>query len=217
MNYAEGGTLWDVLESSPHDGRILEHDLNWWTPQIISALNWCHGQGFAHRLVSLFIVAPTLNALSDVKPHNFVITSNAHLLLIDFGSAAPLLPPKADGTRFLPKRYCLLPCGTCDYISPEILKAHEEALVALEMDSDDEDQGPAKPSIMEDEEMGYGVETDWWSVGAMLYEMAFGVAPFFANDIRQTYLRIINHEVGCQFPAIDMRLICYSTTEEPHV
>lgn len=49
MDYAEGGTLWDVIESSPHDGRILETDLCWWMPQIVSAIDWCHSQGFAHR------------------------------------------------------------------------------------------------------------------------------------------------------------------------
>jgi serine/threonine protein kinase len=41
-------------------------------------------------------------------------------------------------------------------------------------------------------EGGYGVETDWWSTGAMIYEMVYGVAPFFARDIRSTYLKIVD-------------------------
>jgi hypothetical protein len=32
-------------------------------------------------------------------------------------------------------------------------------------------------------EGGYGVETDWWSTSAMIYEMVYGVAPCFACDI----------------------------------
>ncbi|KAJ6598203.1 kinase-like domain-containing protein [Mycena vulgaris] len=171
MQYGEGGTLWDVLESSPLNGRVTEEDMAWWTPQVISAVNWCHSQGFAHR---------------DIKPHNFVLTPDAHVLLIDFGSAAPL----ERGGR-LPKKYCLVPCGTCDYISPEILNAHEQALMALEMEEEE--------VVQADEPYGYGFETDWWSLGAMLYEMVYGVAPFFATDIGKTYLRIIEHERSLRF------------------
>ncbi|KAI0709685.1 kinase-like protein [Cerioporus squamosus] len=177
MDYIEGGTLWDVLESSPHDGKLLEADLRWWMPQVVSAIHWCHSQGFVHR---------------DIKPHNFVITGTAHIRLIDFGSAAPLLPAAPDGSQAVPSEHCLVPCGTCDYISPEILQAHEEALVALEMEDDEAWASKRKPA-------GYGRETDWWSMGAMLYEMAYGVAPFFSREIRHTYARIMDHHKSLKF------------------
>ncbi|KAI0295171.1 kinase-like domain-containing protein [Multifurca ochricompacta] len=176
MDYAEGGTLWDVLESNPLE-RICEVDLRWWLPQVISAVAWCHSQGFVHR---------------DVKPHNFVLTRTAHVQLVDFGSAAPLVP----GSRAVPPEYCRVPCGTCDYISPEILQAHEAALVAMEMpDNEDERQEENENAG----EGGYGVETDWWSTGAMIYEMAYGVAPFFARDIRSTYLKIVDFRKSLTF------------------
>lgn len=178
MDYAEGGTLWDVLESSPLNGRISESDILWWVPQAVHAIHWCHSQGFAHR---------------DIKPHNFVLTSNYRLLLIDFGSAAPLQPREADGSQLIPQQYCLVPCGTCDYISPEILQAHEDALVALELSDQSSITTPrAQHSIC-------GLETDWWSLGVMIYELAFGITPFFAKDIRTTYLRIMDHETSLRF------------------
>lgn len=134
----------------------------------------------------------------DVKPHNFVLKPDGHLLLIDFGSAAPLQPCLPDGSQRLPKKYCLVPCGTCDYISPEILNAHEQALVTLELNED----GHLSRELDEDD--AYGRETDWWSVGAMLYEMTYGVAPFFAEDIRKTYAKIIDPNVGYDTPAASM-------------
>ncbi|OAX42748.1 kinase-like protein [Rhizopogon vinicolor AM-OR11-026] len=177
MDYAEGGTLWDVLESSPYEGRVPEADILWWAPQAICAIDWCHSQGFVHR---------------DIKPQNFVLKANNHMLLIDFGSAAPLSPPELDGSQLVAKRYTLVPCGTCDYISPEVLQAHEDALLELELSDD-------CASSVSKETGSYGLEVDWWSLGAMLYELAYGVAPFFANDIRTTYLRILDHETSLRF------------------
>ncbi|KIP07072.1 hypothetical protein PHLGIDRAFT_90022, partial [Phlebiopsis gigantea 11061_1 CR5-6] len=199
MGYAEGGSLWDVLESSPHDGRVPESDMAWWMPQMVSAIHWCHSQGFVHRyVIRRTVSARGLNFLhSDIKPHNFVLTADARVMLIDFGTAAPLLPTSADGSQIVPKKHCLVPCGTCDYISPEILQCHEEALVALEMT----DNPDGLSAVSDHEPGGYGRETDWWSLGAMVYEMVYGVAPFFASDIRTTYLKIMDHSHSLRFSA----------------
>lgn len=65
-----------------------------------------------------------------------------------------------------------LPVGTCDYISPEILLS------------------------LQNNQLSYGVEVDWWSAGAVLYEMLQEVPPFY-SDLGEfdTYKKILFHKV----------------------
>ena len=53
--------------------------------------------------------------------------------------------------------------GTPDYIAPEVLS-----------------------------KKGYGVECDWWSLGAIMYEMVLGYPPFYSEDPMVTCSKIIN-------------------------
>ena len=61
--------------------------------------------------------------------------------------------------------------GSPDYISPEIIKNE-----------------------------GYGQEIDWWSVGAIFYEMLMGFPPFFSDNSQMTCMKIKNYEKYLSFP-----------------
>ncbi|EAN97147.1 serine/threonine protein kinase, putative [Trypanosoma cruzi] len=56
-------------------------------------------------------------------------------------------------------------CGTPNYIAPEVLACDKTGL-------------------------GYGLEADIWSLGVILYALAFGTPPFETKDITATYNRI---------------------------
>lgn len=122
------------------------------------------------------------NLRSDIKPHNCLLHANGVLWLTDFGSSAPLLP-----SFCLHKSACLLPCGTADYIAPEILAFAEQAF--LDAMSDDPDK-TIKPGE------GYSALCDWWSLGAVVYELVIGTAPFWAKRVEETYQRIMRYGVS---------------------
>jgi serine/threonine kinase 38 len=47
---------------------------------------------------------------------------------------------------------------------------------------------------------GYGLECDWWSVGAIMYEMMVGYPPFYSDDPMTTCRKIVNWRSTLRFP-----------------
>ena len=38
---------------------------------------------------------------------------------------------------------------------------------------------------------GYGKAVDWWALGVLIFEMASGIPPFYAEDHMETYEKIV--------------------------
>ncbi|EJT47327.1 cAMP-dependent protein kinase [Trichosporon asahii var. asahii CBS 2479] len=177
-DFAPCGSLWDRMCEMPPEpgldtGKMPENEVRWWARQMVSAIAWLHGMGYAHR---------------DIKPHNFLLLTDGRLWLTDFGSAAPAR------NGIVARKYCVLPAGTPDYVAPEVLKLAEDAMVEAAQSADESMDRTIRPSDLE-ELPGYSTDVDWWSLGATLYEMAVGRAPFWSPSIGGTYERIIRCDV----------------------
>ncbi|GAA5868380.1 hypothetical protein JCM3774_003273 [Rhodotorula dairenensis] len=201
LSHAPGGDLSTVLEhhvaTESTAGGLPEAWVKGWMAELVDALEWLHSNGWAHR---------------DVKPQNLVLDADGHLLLTDFGSAAPLLLPQT----CIARKHCRALIGTPDYIAPEIL-SHAEALYleVEDADSDDEEggggggdglgistKGTGRSPVPDsnDNLPAYSAAVDLWSSGIVMYELLYGVAPFYADKIPETYDRIVRWRENLRFP-----------------
>ncbi|GAA6004807.1 uncharacterized protein JCM10292_002522 [Rhodotorula paludigena] len=190
MAHAPRGDLWSILEEKT-TARDLSSGLpeDWvrpWMAELVDAVEWVHEKGWAHR---------------DIKPQNLLLDADGHLQLTDFGSAAPLQA----GTTLIARKHCRVLLGTPDYIAPEVLK-HAERIYQEEEDHEEELErstfgAEEARSQVEQEARAYGAEVDWWACGVVMYELLVGSAPFFAEDISETYERIVHWQDNLAFPS----------------
>jgi len=96
LEYCNGGELFDRIE--PESG-MPEHQAQYYFRQLISAMNYLHHRGVAHR---------------DVKPENLLLSEDDVLKLSDFGMATVFRHQGKE--RLLERR-----CGTTAYCAPEML------------------------------------------------------------------------------------------------
>lgn len=184
MEYLPGGDIMTLLMRED----ILSEDVaRFYIAESVLAIHSVHLHNYIHR---------------DIKPDNLILDRNGHLKLSDFGLCKPLdnkfssimlededfstqgslgdsegdptwLMPKEKLEQWKRNRRALAysTVGTLDYMAPEVLL-----------------------------KKGYGMECDWWSLGAIMYEMLVGYPPFCSEDPRITCRKIINWRTCLKFP-----------------
>ncbi|XAR61084.1 Non-specific serine/threonine protein kinase [Bertholletia excelsa] len=185
MEYLPGGDMMTLLMRKD---TLTEDEARFYVAETVLAIESIHRHNYIHR---------------DIKPDNLLLDRYGHLKLSDFGLCKPLDCSILQDKDFAvvdsyngnsqdaecpsaPKRtqkeqlqhwqknrrmLAYSTVGTPDYIAPEVLL-----------------------------KKGYGMECDWWSLGAILYEMLVGYPPFYSDDPMSTCRKIVNWRTHLKFP-----------------
>ena len=184
MEYLPGGDMMTLLMRKD---TLTEDEARFYLGETVLAIESIHKHNYIHR---------------DIKPDNLLLDRYGHLRLSDFGLCKPLdcsqleekdfsVGQNMNGStqneeRSAPKRtqqeqlqnwqknrrtLAYSTVGTPDYIAPEVLL-----------------------------KKGYGMECDWWSLGAIMYEMLVGYPPFYSDDPMTTCRKIVNWKSHLKFP-----------------
>ncbi|KAJ8749103.1 hypothetical protein K2173_013710 [Erythroxylum novogranatense] len=186
MEYLPGGDMMTLLMRKD---TLSEDEARFYVAETVLAIESIHKHNYIHR---------------DIKPDNLLLDRYGHLRLSDFGLCKPLdcstiqegdfsvttSNPngaiKNEDLSTAPKRtqqeqlqhwqknrrtLAYSTVGTPDYIAPEVLL-----------------------------KKGYGMECDWWSLGAIMYEMLVGYPPFYSDDPMTTCRKIVNWRTHLKFP-----------------
>ncbi|KAG5569592.1 hypothetical protein H5410_059358 [Solanum commersonii] len=180
MEYLPGGDMMTLLM---REETLTETVARFYIAQSVLAIESIHKHNYIHR---------------DIKPDNLLLDKNGHMRLSDFGLCKPLdcsnLSPinenevidgeqKGSANKWNSsleqlqhwqinrRKLAFSTVGTPDYIAPEVLL-----------------------------KKGYGVECDWWSLGAIMYEMLVGYPPFYSEDPITTCRKIVHWRNHIKFP-----------------
>ncbi|KAE7998512.1 hypothetical protein FH972_003051 [Carpinus fangiana] len=193
MEYLPGGDMMTLLM---REETLTETVARFYIAQSVLAIESIHRHNYVHR---------------DIKPDNLLLDKNGHMKLSDFGLCKPLdcsnlssisenevlddenlndtmdidgcFPDTKTGRRWKSpleqlqhwqinrRKLAYSTVGTPDYIAPEVLL-----------------------------KKGYGLECDWWSLGAIMYEMLVGYPPFYSDDPVTTCRKIVNWKNHLKFP-----------------
>ncbi|MEW5302968.1 MAG: hypothetical protein WDW36_005703 [Sanguina aurantia] len=192
MEYLPGGDMMTLLMRKDI---LSEEETRFYIAETILAIESIHKHSYIHRFAKL---ATTPGNYAG-KPDNLLLDSSGHVKLSDFGLCKPVevatLPTLSEADEFSGapgslasdpvrsqqerlaywqqhrRQLAFSTVGTPDYIAPEVLL-----------------------------KKGYGMECDWWSLGAILFEMLIGYPPFYSEDPLSTCRKIVNWRSFLKFP-----------------
>nr|AHZ63908.1 phototropin [Chlorokybus atmophyticus] len=149
--------------------RVPEIHAQFYVAEVLLSLEYLHMMGIIYR---------------DLKPENIMIRADGHLVLTDFDLAfrtqckpEVVMVERENGKPQLWPHFVAEPrtkthsfVGTAEYLAPEVIN-----------------------------NTGHSAAVDWWSLGILLYELLYGVSPFYGSTRAETFENILRARL--EFPS----------------
>ncbi|KAL5978136.1 hypothetical protein ACLOJK_029253 [Asimina triloba] len=187
--YCPGGDL-NALRYRQTDHIFSPSAIRFYVSEIVCALEYLHLMGVVYR---------------DLKPENVLVQRSGHVMLTDFDLSRALLKPSAAGDETTSSR----PEGGRDLhrrkltriISDFGLRKTKSARVSpVSRRNAAAERGERSNSFVGTEEYvspevvagsGHEFAVDWWALGVLTYEMAYGRTPFRGRDRKETFRNVL--------------------------
>ena len=197
MDYCPGGDLMGYLISRD---TLEEKEARFYLAELILCVDSLHKMNCIHR---------------DLKPDNILIGRDGHIKLSDFGlsfisreklfpftenmkgNILPNLLLRKQSTEEDEKNTEINNIVNENNISMNNIKHFNQVIAYSGVGSPDY---MAPEVILNDSNKGYGDEIDWWSVGAIFYEMLIGIPPFLSDNAQTTCAKIIHFNEYLKIP-----------------
>ena len=197
MDYCPGGDLMSYLISRD---TLDENEARFYLAEIILCVDSLHKMNCIHR---------------DLKPDNILIGKDGHIKLSDFGlsfiSREKLFPFTENKTeKIIPGLFFRKTSAEEDEKNIEIKNSINDSNKSIKGAKSFQNiiaySGVGSPDymapelILNENNKGYGGEIDWWSVGAIFYEMLVGIPPFLSDTPQATCEKIVHYQKYLKIP-----------------
>lgn len=219
LNYCSGGDL-NVLRHKQPEKRFSEAATRFYAAELLLALEYLHGLGFAYR---------------DLKPENVLLSDSGHVVLADFDlclrlqpqvqtPVEPALDAEQDIKQSFDKPNFMFSCFRASIVDPGYAIARDR--IPVRCGSARRSRTPGNTSVggynrsiqyrynsetvVESVKHFIGTEeyvapevllgqyhdfaVDWWAFGVLLYELVYGKTPFKGTNRKRTFFNILYKE-----------------------
>lgn len=192
MDYCPGGDLMNYLIQRD---LLEESEARFYIAEIVLCVDNLHKMNCIHR---------------DLKPDNILIGEDGHLKLSDFGLSFisnERLFPFSENKKNENQKEKFYNCINYNDNEEKNIQNEENYKTSKNNNMNNKQMvaysnvgSPdyVAPEVINNE--GYGEEIDWWSVGAIFYEMLIGFPPFFSENAQITCSKIKNYEKYLSIP-----------------